>query len=83
MLLQPLVASLLSVGIPALAVAYLTRFGIDQGLLFIGAVPITLLLLLGFCQVFGMIDLRILCSTGPIAKITPYLQKFLPKLKKS
>lgn len=83
MLLQPLVSSLLSVGIPALAVAYLTRFGIDQGLLFIGAVPITLLLLLGFCQVFGMIDLRILCSSGPITKITPYLQKFLPKLKKS
>ena len=83
MLLQPLAASVPAVGIPAIAVAYLTRLGGNQTLLFMGAVPVTLLLLLGFCQLFGVIDLRILCSTGPMAKFTPYLRKLFPKLKKS
>ena len=83
MLLQPLAAALPSVGIPAVAVAYLTHLGGNQTLLFIAAIPVTLLLLLGFCQIFGMIDLRILYSTAPVKKFTPYLQKIFPKLKKS
>ena len=83
MLLQPLAASVPAVGIPAVAVAYLTRLGANQTLLFMAAIPVTLLLLLGFCQILGILDLRVLRDTAPVTKLTSYLQKTFPKLKKS
>jgi len=82
-LFQPLLISLISVGAPALAVAYLTHLGGNEWLLFLAAIPVTLFLMLIFSQMLGVIDVRLILRSGTTGKIPTHLGKSSFRLKKS
>ncbi|MBQ7337753.1 MAG: polysaccharide biosynthesis protein [Clostridia bacterium] len=86
-LLQPLAVSLPSVGIPAAIVAYLIKLGFDERILFVSAVPLTILLLAALSLRFGIVGVRELSSTPiglrlkRVAMRLPFCRKIMKRIE--
>lgn len=77
-LLQPLIISLLAVGLPALPLALLTRYGGNAKWLFLAAVPLTVVLMLVFSLKAGALGTQEMREYPALARV----QEILCRLSK-